>query len=374
MAFLDKLKNAATKAVNTARTAVETAVAEQEERRKAEQERLKAEMEAAAQKRKEDLEKRIERIVNGDPNHERWNFLEDATPEEIAQLNAREKQKAQADREARLKARAESGYAQKLLTESDSCNFMEPSPWYCTTYADYFYANCGGGVLCDRKQRHKEAGTYDELLFPDSWEYLARLSALEEGGPAKKLDRTSDVIREFCEAYLPACVDQPIDECILKFGLGKKNYRLEFLRRMGERPELLEDGYFKQFLVALKEPPVDKAAADAYYDSMIKLLKNPSLYRKTYNYDPEDDTTTLSYYYEFRYLIHIFSITYNPELLTEYYDYPQVVKPEELFTDDGQIKAAGIVEKDPDNFDSIYGVVEYWGTKSKKLAARNGQE
>ena len=396
MALFDKLKGFADKAKETAKdvagvtkglaaTATKElskmgnspeAQAAREEAKKAEHARIKAEMEAE----KQELNAKMERIANGDPDNERWDFLESATEEQIAQLEALEAAKDARDAQNRKEARKASGYGKKLLEEACACDEVEGSGWYCVSCAGSFYANCGGGMLCERKQNHINNGTYDEPLFADSFEFLARMSAVEEGGPASKKDSFYDIADDFMETYIPHFANLNsivVADSIKELGIGKKNYKLLFLAKMSHRPENMTEEFFVQFMNALKEPPTDAELACAYYANMEKVLENPSLYRRSYGKEMWDEETE-SFVYdsdtfrEFRYLVRTFGNIYNPEQLQEYFTYPTVVKPDELFTDSGEIKETGIYKKDASDYDTVYGVIEYWDTKSKKMEARNG--
>lgn len=235
-------------------------------------------------------------------------------------------------------------------------------------------------MLCERKQNHINNGTYDEPLFTDSFEYLARISAVEEGGPASNKDSFYDIADDFMETYIPNFANLNlivVAETIKELGIGKKNYKLAFLAKMSHKPENMTDEFFAQFMRALKEPPVDTELACTYYANMEKVLENPSLYRRSYGEKIWDEETE-EYVYdsdtfrEFRYLVGIFENIYNPERLPEFFAYPKMVKPEELFTDSGEIKESGIYKKDASDYDTVYGVIEYWDAKSRKMEARNG--
>lgn len=379
MALFDKLKGIVKDVSQTATAVAKSAAndlsmlgnspeaqAKREEAKQAEYARIREEMAAEKQAKKE----LMERIVNGDPEDERFRFLEDATDEEIAELEAMEAAKAVQDFLKRKQVRLDSGYAQKLLEENCACDQVPGAGFYCTTCKGQFYSNCGRGMLCERKQNHEDAGTYDELMFPDSMEYVARLSALEEGGPAAKKDRSDDVYAEFIEAYLPGFKNHLSS---VYGSLGKKNYTLRFLMHLGQMPENVKVDHVKVFLAALGEPPAGEGAERVYFEKMAELLKMPSLYDQGDRGDISilDEEYDYSGYKELRYKVGVFSCVYNQDRLPEYYAYPSVVDPAELFTEDGAIKPSGYYTR-TDDYDTIYGVLEYWKAKSEKMAAKNG--
>lgn len=379
MALFDKLKGIAKDVSKTATAVVKSAAndlskmgnspeaqAKREEAKQAEYARIREEMAAEKQAKKE----LMERIVNGDPEDERFGFLEGATDEEIAELEAMEAAKDVQDFLKRKQVRLDSGYAQKLLEENCACDQVPGAGFYCTTCNSQFFSNCGRGMPCERKQNHEDAGTYDELMFPDSMEYVARLSALEEGGPAAKKDRSDDVYAEFIEAYLPGFKNHLSS---VYGSLGKKNYTLRFLMHLGQMPENVKVDNVKVFLNALGEPPADEDAEHVYFEKMAELLKMPSLYDKSDSGDISilDEEYDHGGYKELSYKVKVFSCVYNQDRLPEYYEYTSVVDPAELFTEDGAIKPSGYYTR-TDDYDTIYGVLEYWKAKSEKMAAKNG--
>lgn len=383
MALFDKLKGAVKDVSKTAAAMVKSAAndlskmgnspeaqAKREEAKQAEYARIREEMAAEKQAKKE----LMERIANGDPENERWEFLESATDAEIAELDAMEAEVNLRELQKRKQARAESGYAKKLLEEY-ACDQVPDTGWYCTSCNNRFHANCGG-MLCERKLKFENDGTFEELMFPDSVEYMARISALEEGGPAAKNDSFEDVCEEFFEEYLPALKTLP-NKVLILTNIGKTNFLLEFLMRLNRVPAKMTAEHWVAFYAALGAPPKDAAAAELYYEKMFALLDNPSLYAtneisSTWDDSTEEYSFDIDIFKDFRYRLKVFSCIYNPEVLPEYFAYTSVVDPAELFTEDGAIKPTGIVAQDVSDYDTIYGVLEYWKAKSEKLAARNG--
>lgn len=71
---------------------------------------------------------------------------------------------------------------------------------------------------------------------------------------------------------------------------------------------------------------------------------------------------------EFDYVIRIFYNISDSSLVRKNFDYPSVVKPQELWQGNkvgGKLKRPGIVTKDPYDLQTIYGTVESWDRASK---------
>lgn len=85
-------------------------------------------------------------------------------------------------------------------------------------------------------------------------------------------------------------------------------------------------------------------AEDKTFDTEQQYLRNMSLYSRL----PQ----------EFVYTVKVLMTVSDPDKLRAYYD-PEKVTPKDLFSGT-DIKPAGIAAKDPDDFDTIYGVLETW--------------
>ena len=377
MAFFDKLKNAAEKAKEVAAKAAATAsgIAEQvKEKQQAREQEQQAQSEALWEaKRKAYAAGRqdiLERLQNTPLDQEldqedisKYEELmgddEDAGRLLDEFMRKRDRDVASYKREIRIKAWEENGFFEELLSEcactqgNDGC--------YCTACPGTFFATCERDVECPRKQKHLESGSYTELLFPDTFCYAARLAALHEGGPALQKDSFADVTGDFLEAYIPhfAGYYKQLAELIEFHGVGKDNYRLALLYYMGHCPEKMHSGALRVLLDVLEAPPVAAASAMIYYQNVSHLLDTDALY----NIDLEDE--------ELEYLFKLFDIISNPERLAKQFECPEVVSYNDLYKANGELKEIGLALQERDNFDTVYGVVNYWENKSKRKAERN---
>lgn len=76
---------------------------------------------------------------------------------------------------------------------------------------------------------------------------------------------------------------------------------------------------------------------------------------------------------EFNYTLKIMDIVHNPSKLSKYFD-PETIDIEELFNDSGDIKEAGIIEKDSNDLTTIYGTLENWKSFSSPAKNENPSE
>ncbi|MBR5570685.1 MAG: hypothetical protein IKW10_07330 [Oscillospiraceae bacterium] len=359
MALFDKLKGIVKDVGKTVTAAAKCAAddlskmgnspeaqAKREEAKQAEFARMQEEMEKEKSAR---LAMR-DRIVNGDPNDELMEYLEDATDEEISELD-------------RLKDERRANICEteiKRLSKNTCCDLEKGD---CFWVGQSFYCTCGD-TACPRKEyiRKDQLG---KAIAPEHVPYIKLLSSFFRDGELvikrEDIDLTVlEAFRHFIETFLPEHRsalnwNQAIEMTVffLTNGLGAENYVLDILFSIHQQT----DGKVvppMDFLVNAYHDIINSDDSSDYMNICMPYFKNPSLYDRSRE--------------DLEYTAKILDIVSDEEKRNAAFPVSADVSLEKLFNADGTIKDAGIGGPRKGFYgDVIYNIVSAWEVKGESL-------
>ena len=355
MALFDKLKGIADAAKDVGKTVTAVAKsaandlskmgnspeaqAKREEAKQAEYARIREEMEAEKAAR---LAMR-DRIVNGDPDDEQMEYLENATDEEICELD-------------RLRIERRDNICKTEMNKLMANTNCDQGCGDCFWVGPSFYCSCSD-TTCPKKEyiRKEQLG---KPIAPEHLPYIKLLSTFFHEGELvverKDIDLTVlNAFRYFIKTFLPEHQsafgwEQGIEMTtfFLINGLGAENYVLDILFSIHQQTE------------GKVVPPMD-FLVNAYHDIIhsedsndcinifLPYFKNPSLYDRSRE--------------DLEYIAKILDIVSDEEKRNAAFPATADVSLEKLFNTDGTIKEAGIGGPRKGFYgDVIYNIVNTW--------------
>ena len=352
MAFFDKLKGIAKDVGKTVGAVAKSAAndiskmgnspeaqAKREEAKQAEYARIREEME----KEKNERLAMRDRIVNGDPNDELMEYLEDATDEEISELD-------------RLKAVRKANICETEMDKLMVSTNCDQGQGDCFWVGQSFYCTCGDAA-CPKKDyiRKEQLG---KPIAPEHLPYIKLLSSFFQDGELvverEDIDLTVlDAFRYFIKKFLPEHEsalgwEQGIEMTtfFLINGLGAENYILDILFSIHQQT----DGKVvppMDFLVNAYHDIINSDDTGSCMNICMPYFKNPSLYDRSRE--------------DLEYTAKILDIVSDEEKRNAAFPASADVSLEKLFNGDGTIKEAGIGGPRKGFYgDVIYNIVSTW--------------